>query len=106
MDKKPFRKTVVVPDEAEQVPLVAWLGGGDDWPSRDVTKPVAYDDLGRALFAPLGRIFRWPWWNHMRQTPRQARRSEAHRMGRSVNARENGFSGVFGHPEGRCTSAR
>jgi hypothetical protein len=44
------------PDK-EQTVLFAWTGGSEG-ELRDVTKPIAYDEKGRPLYAPRGRVFR------------------------------------------------
>jgi hypothetical protein len=38
-------------------PMIAWAGG-DDEASRDVSKPVGFDEHGRPLYAPRGITFR------------------------------------------------
>jgi hypothetical protein len=58
---EPHKKTVVVPEgpveqEPPGAPLVAWLDPDDD--GRDVSKPVCYDEHGRALYAPRGLTVR------------------------------------------------
>jgi hypothetical protein len=46
------------PDKEQGGPLIAWAGSGDGEAARDVTKPIAYDEQGRPLFAPRGITFR------------------------------------------------
>lgn len=41
------------PDPDDDEPLFSFVGGDDDI-SRDVSKPVAYDEHGRPLYAPRG----------------------------------------------------
>jgi hypothetical protein len=59
------RKTIEIPDDwepghDEPEPFVAFAGPGDD--GRDPSKPIAYDEQGRPLYAPRGVVHRWPGW--------------------------------------------
>ena len=55
------RKTIEIPDDwepdAEPEPMVSYGSGGD---GRDPSKPIAYDEHGRPLYAPRGTVHRWP----------------------------------------------
>ena len=48
------------PDKDQAGPIFAWTGGGED-EVRDTSKPIAYDEKGRPLFAPRGFMLRLPW---------------------------------------------
>jgi hypothetical protein len=59
------KKTTTIPDEPvgpakpeASAPLSDFVG--QDRGLRDVSKPVAFDEHGRPLFAPRGYIVRWP----------------------------------------------
>lgn len=61
----PRRKTIELPDddvkrddEPDMLPF-AFIARGAGRDLRDVTKPIAYDEQGRPLFAPRGIIFRF-----------------------------------------------
>jgi hypothetical protein len=55
------KKTLEIPAEPkpDDGPVFFFEGGGDD--GRDVSKPIAYDENGKPLYAPRGRVVRLPW---------------------------------------------
>jgi hypothetical protein len=46
-------------DTKQDGPMFAWTGRGDG-ESRDVSKPVAFDEHGNPLYAPRGFVIAWP----------------------------------------------
>jgi hypothetical protein len=47
------------PAAKQDGPLFAWTGRGNG-ELRDVSKPIAYDEKGRPLYAPRGFVIAWP----------------------------------------------
>jgi len=61
MSEKPSRVKLKLPGEPTPavVPMIAFTGSDRD--ERDVSKPIAYDEHGRPLYAPRGMVFRLRW---------------------------------------------